>query len=80
MSQRSEIFRTEYLSFLDDVAQRLSEAQAFSGGFLSSEHCTDEGGVKEEMIRHYYLCAGAAKYFRETAPASLIRGSLETVN
>lgn len=69
----SEQFYAQYKDLLSDVAKQMTEARAYCGGFLSSEHCDD--GMKNELTRHFYLCAGAAMYFRDIAPASLSGGA-----
>jgi hypothetical protein len=68
MMPDDETFYKHYMSFLDDVAKQLTEARGLYASFLGSEHCTDRNGIKEEITRHLYMCAGAAMYFREIAP------------
>jgi hypothetical protein len=68
MISDNETFYTHYKSFLGDVARQLTEARGLYASFLASEHCTDGDGIRQEITRHLYLCAGAAMYFREIAP------------
>ncbi len=75
-----DTFYSQYEAFLSDAAEKLTEAQGFCGIFLGSEHCTDADGIREEITRHYYLCAGAARYLREAAPAALQSDSPRTLN
>lgn len=70
MTFDDDTFYTHYMSFLGDVAKCLTNARNLYAGFLASEYCTDGDGVREEMTRHLYMCAGAAMYFREIAPRS----------